>query len=79
MVQGSGSGAAGESSGCAVQPWGFAEVVMDGNGTYVIVNRLGQTGDAAYLVAFLASESSAVSSSVHGEEERETYEFVAVP
>lgn len=80
MVQGSGSGSARENATCAVQPWGFAEVVVDDNGTHVIISRLDRTGAAEeYLMAFLASGSSAVSSSFRGKEEREAHEFVAVP
>ncbi|MEE4304656.1 MAG: hypothetical protein V2J19_10915 [Wenzhouxiangella sp.] len=79
MVQGSGSGSAGEAAGCGVRPWGYAEVVVDRDGTHVIVNRLEQSGAVEYLMAFLPSASgAAVSGSLRGGQERGTHEFVAV-
>jgi hypothetical protein len=79
QVQGSGSGSAGEAAGCGVRPWGYAEVVVDRDGTHVIVNRLEQSGAVEYLMAFLPSASgAAVSGSLRGGQERGTHEFVAV-
>jgi hypothetical protein len=79
LVQGSGTGSSGDDLGCpgALTPWGFAEVVVDGTGTSVIVHKIEGSRAEEFLVAFLPGSSSEVAHSLYrGSSNRA---FVAAP
>lgn len=78
-VAGSGSGSAGEGAGCtaAANVWGVAEVVVDADGTHVVVHQIKGSLSREYLVAFLPVSSSEVAHSlVRGSS---NHGFVATP
>jgi hypothetical protein len=52
LVQGSGSGSAGESCSGGAVLWGIAEVLIDSDGTHVIVHQASHEGLIEYMVAF---------------------------
>ncbi|QOC21906.1 hypothetical protein IC757_12830 [Wenzhouxiangella sp. AB-CW3] len=58
LVQGSGSGAASESCSPVSGAWGIAEVVIDEEGTHVIVHRLSGRYADEVLVAHAGHENS---------------------
>lgn len=79
LVQGSGTGSSGDSVQCpdSPTPWGFAEIVVDGNGTSVIVHKIRESHVEEFLVAFLPGSSSEVAHSLsRGSSNRA---FVAAP
>lgn len=76
LVKGSGSGSSGEAMpGCAPL-WGYAELVLDAEGTHIVVHRAGGSGFEEYLVGFIANPDSALADNGTGETPRE---FISIP